>query len=98
MSRYSAEAVDQIDALRLHYIGKARIEAAQALDRALGQPERAITLQPEAGSPFPRPYPGLARIGRAWTKAGRYWISYSLTRPPVILAVFYETADLPGRR
>jgi hypothetical protein len=33
--RYAAEAVDQIDALRLHYIAKSRIEAAHALDRAL---------------------------------------------------------------
>ena len=97
MIRYTAEAIDQIDALRIHYIGKTRIEAALALDRALEQAERTITLQPEAGLPSPRPYPDLARTGRAWTKAGRYWISYSLTSPPVILAVFYEAADLPGR-
>ncbi len=97
MIRYTAEAIDQIDALCIHYVGKARTEAALALDRALEQAERVITLQPEAGLPFPRPYSGLARTGRAWIKAGRYWISYSLTSPPVILAVFYEAADLPGR-
>jgi hypothetical protein len=30
-------------------------------------------------------------------KAGRYWIAYSTKQPPVIVAVFYETADIPGR-
>ena len=97
MIRYTAEAIDQIDALRIHSIGKTRIEAALALDRALEQAERVITLQPEAGLSFPRPdRPGLDQ-GQAWTKAGRYWISYSLTSPPVILTVFYDAADLPGR-
>ncbi len=46
MIRYSAEAIDQIDALRLHYIAKSRIEAAAALDRALDQAEGEIGMQP----------------------------------------------------
>ena len=97
MIRYSARAIDQIDALRLHYIKKVRLEAAMALDRALEQAEQAIGLQPEAGLSAPRPYPDLARPGLAWFKAGRYWITYSLTTPPVILGVFYETANIPRR-
>ena len=28
---------------------------------------------------------------------GRYWIAYSTTAPPVIVGVFYDTADIPGR-
>jgi hypothetical protein len=28
---------------------------------------------------------------------GRYWFSYTLARPPVILAVFYDAANIPGR-
>jgi len=43
----------------------------------------------------PKPYPELARAGRAWVKAGR--IAYSLTTPPIILAVFYDQADMPRR-
>ena len=38
-----------------------------------------------------------AKPGRAWTKAGRYWIAYSTVTPPVILGVFYEAADIPNR-
>jgi hypothetical protein len=30
-------------------------------------------------------------------KSGRYWISYSIRPPPVIVAVFFETADIEGR-
>jgi hypothetical protein len=29
-------------------------------------------------------------------KAGRYWIAYEPTTP-VIVGVFYETANIPGR-
>ena len=97
MIRYSAEAIDQIDALRLHYIAKSRVEAAIALDRALGRAEQAIGLQPDAGLTAPRPYPQLARPGRAWMHLGRYWFSYTLDTPPVILAVFFDGADIPSR-
>ncbi len=34
---------------------------------------------------------------RAWVKAGRYWVAYNTTQPPVIVAVFYETANIPAR-
>jgi hypothetical protein len=30
-------------------------------------------------------------------KAGRYWVLYRTTTPPVIIAVFFETANIPGR-
>jgi hypothetical protein len=43
------------------------------------------------------PYPHVARPGRAWIKAGRYCIAYNTAHPPVIAAVFYETANIPGR-
>ena len=52
---------------------------------------------PSAGSSAPRPYPDLARPGQAWIKSGRYWLAYSLTDPPVIVALFHDTADIPGR-
>jgi len=39
----------------------------------------------------------LARKGHAWIKAGRYWGAYDTTTPPVIVAVFYEAADIPNR-
>jgi len=58
---------------------------------------RQMTTKPETGLPAPRPYPQLARADQAWVKSGAYWICYSTAPPPVILAVFYETADIPGR-
>jgi hypothetical protein len=45
----------------------------------------------------PRSYPEIARPGRLWIKSGRYWIAYSPNNPPVIVGVFYDTADIPGR-
>ncbi len=56
-----------------------------------------IEADPEGGLPAPRPYPQLARDGEAWIQANTYWIAYSRTDPPVILGVFYATADIPGR-
>ena len=97
MPGYTPEAEAQIDALREHYQARNRIEAARNLDRALDRAERRIGQDPEAGLPAPRPYPSMAKPGRRWIKEGRYWIAYSLTRPPVILGVFFDMADIPGR-
>jgi hypothetical protein len=49
------------------------------------------------GVSAPRPYPALAELGRAWIYAGRYWFRYTTTTPPVVLSVFYDAADIPGR-
>lgn len=94
---YSAEAAAQVDELRRHYQSKGRLEAVRNLAAALVQAEAQIERDPTRGLPAPRPYPSLARPGRAWTKAGRYWIAYGTSSPPVILGVFYETADIPNR-
>jgi plasmid stabilization system protein ParE len=95
--RYSPNAEAQIDVLFQHYDGLERIEAARNLARSLEEAEARIMEQPETGLPAPRPYPDLARPGRAWIKVGRYWIAYGLSAPPVILGVFYEAADIPRR-
>ena len=65
--------------------------------RALAEAEAKIERAPGGGLTAPRPYPQLGRPGRAWIKAGRYWIVYTTTSPPVIAGVFYDTADIPGR-
>jgi hypothetical protein len=72
-----------------------RPEAVRNLARAIAEASRAI--EAGRGIPAPRPYPELAQPGRAWIHAGRYWFRYALTRPPVILGVFYDAADIPGR-
>ncbi len=94
---YAAEARRQIAELQDHYERLQRSEAAIALQVALRTAERQIETRPEKGLASPRPYPALARPGQAWMKSGRYWIAYDRTVPPVILAVFYDTADIPGR-
>jgi plasmid stabilization system protein ParE len=93
---YTPEAARQVDALLLHYEERQRSGAARALLAALNDAEQKITRDPAAGLAAPRPYPQLAQPGRAWIKSGRYWITYYTTAPPVIAAVFFETANIPG--
>lgn len=96
MIRLSGEAQRQLLALLEHYERLGRTQAGRNLLSALDQAVQAITTNLDAGLPAPRPYPVLARPGRLWTKAGRYWIAYTTT-PPLIVAVFHDTADITGR-
>jgi len=94
---YTPRASRQVDALIHHFEALERAEAIRGLIAALNEAEQRIDRNPDAGLSAPRPYPALARAGWAWVKCGRYWVVYSTRRPPVILGVFYETADIPGR-
>jgi plasmid stabilization system protein ParE len=94
---YTPRAIRQIGTLVQHYEDRNRPEAIRGLFAALDAAERRIESNPNAGLAAPRPYPQVARKGRSWVKAGRYWVTYSTTQPPVIVAVFYETADIPQR-
>jgi plasmid stabilization system protein ParE len=94
---YTPRAVRQIGTLIQHYEDLRRPAAIRALFAALDTAERKIESQPSVGLAAPRPYPQVARSGRSWVKAGRYWVAYSTTRPPVIVAIFYETANIPRR-
>ena len=84
-------------ALFSHYEQLERPEAVAALVKALETAVASIVANPAAGLPAPRPYPELAARNRRWLKTGRYWVAYSLTQPPIILGVFYDAADIPGR-
>jgi plasmid stabilization system protein ParE len=95
--RLSPEAEAQLDGLLQHYERLERIEAAENLLAALEQARDRIAWAPAAGLAAPRPYPQLAVRGLRWVKAGRYWVAYSTTTPPMIHGVFYEAADIPGR-
>ncbi|WP_146101744.1 type II toxin-antitoxin system RelE/ParE family toxin [Rhodopila globiformis] len=97
MISLSPEAEAQVDRLIAHYEAKKRIAAAVNLLNALERAKLRIARAPEAGLEAPRPYPALKRYGRRWIIEGSYWISYSLTMPPVISGVFYVTADIPNR-
>jgi plasmid stabilization system protein ParE len=92
-----AEAAQQVRELAEHFEARGRPEAAFNLFAAVRQAKARIEREPLGGLPAPRPYPALAREGERWVKEGRYWLSYSLAVPPIILAVFYDQADLPRR-
>ena len=62
-----------------------------ALDDALDR----IGANTLAGLPALRPCPELAQPGRAWIKAGHYWIAYSLNSPPEVVAVFLRHSRHP---
>ncbi len=95
--KYAPTARAQIADLRRHYRRKQRPEALQGLAAALRAAEQQIGAN-QPGLPAPRPYPELAAPGEAWVQSGRYWITYTTSRPPVILAVFCDAADIPGRK
>ena len=94
---YAAEAMRQIRDLIDHYERKQHLEAIFNLSAALKDAERRIAADPDGGMRSPRPYPDLAAPSRAWIKSGRYWVAYRPSIPPVILAVFYDSANIPGR-
>lgn len=97
MIGYTGEALEQVRALRHRYEALARDAAIRALDRALADSEAKIERAPGTGLPALRPHPQLARPGWAWIKSVRYWVAYRTGPDPVIVAVFYETANIPGR-
>jgi len=94
---YAQEALDQIDALTAHYVGLNRPEAVTRLDGALRAAEKRIERAPWAGLAAPRPYPTLIRPGVAWILSWRYWIAYQTSPALVIVAVFYDQANIPRR-
>lgn len=93
----SPKAEAQIDALLGHYERLGRIEASRNLLTALESASSIIEHTPNAGLSAPRPYPSLAKPGRAWVKSGRYWIMYSTAKQPIITGIFYEAANIPRR-
>jgi plasmid stabilization system protein ParE len=97
VDRIYPEAERQVEELRQHYHTLERPAAIRSPFNALDEAARKIERNPAAGLVTPRPYPGIARPGRAWIKAGRYWVAFSTTRPPVIVGVFHDTADIPNR-
>lgn len=95
--RLASEAERQAAELLQHYARLARPEAGRNLIAALDQAAAQIERSSGAGLQAPRPYPFLVQIGRLWIKVGRYWIAYSTTDPPVILAIFHDAANIPER-
>jgi len=95
--RFSSFALVQIDQLTAHYETKGRPEAARNLERALERGVALIAAGPRHPRLYPATYRQLARPGRAWIKVPPYWIAYDMADPPLIVAVFWEGADLASR-
>jgi plasmid stabilization system protein ParE len=91
------EARQHVRALRAYYEERDRLEASRALRNALAAAWEKIATSSAPGQPAPRPYPHLVQPGRLWLKSGRYWIAYRIRPAPAIVAVFFETANIPGR-
>lgn len=92
----SPRARRHVARLQEHYASLDRDEAVLNLAAALTEAGDKIERNPAAGLPAPRPYPQLARPGRRWLFVRRYWIAYEMS-PLRIVAVFYDTADIPKR-
>jgi len=90
------EAAAQLEALEQFYIKSQRPQALRNLAYAVAEASLIILNAPERGAAAPRPYPYLADLGFRWLKRGRYWIAYR-AEGPVIVGVFFETDDIPGR-
>jgi plasmid stabilization system protein ParE len=94
----SVVAERQLRELLDHFANLGRPEAQDRLLSAVDEASARIELTPDVGLSAPRPYPQLARAGERWLKIGRYWIAYGLQPVPTIIAVFYDSADIPNRR
>lgn len=83
--------------MRVHYEARGRLEATRGLVASIESAWQQIITNPAAGLLAPRPDPKIARHGRLWVDAGRYWLAY-VTRPSLaIVAVVYDAADIPRR-
>lgn len=97
MTGYSPRAVRQIEDLHDYYVARDRLDAADNLHDAVEEAAALIEQNPDLGKPSPGPYPQVKRRGWAWVKSHRYWIAYRRRPALTIVAVFYDTADIPGR-
>ena len=96
MIALTPEASGQVWALRDHCAERDHPEVVRDLRTSFAAAWDRIIANPAGGLSAPRPYPHLAMAGCAWIISGRYWIAHR-TAPPVIVADFYETANITGR-
>ena len=97
MIRYSRQGAAQIVALLDRYDRIERPEAMRNLLTVVQVASDLIEDDLSAGLPTPRPYPWLARRSVSWVKSGVYWVGYRRRPSLLIVAVFYERANIPDR-
>jgi plasmid stabilization system protein ParE len=91
--RFSPRAKAQLAELRRYYRQKGRPEAARNLIAAMKM--AAFKIGRGQSLPAPRPNPDLQAGGEAWVHVGHYWVLHTTGEPVTVLAVFYDTADIP---
>jgi plasmid stabilization system protein ParE len=93
----SRRAETQVNTLIEHCERLDRLNAARNLLAAIEAARDTIVKSSEAGLPAPRPYAQLRKSGRLWVHVRSYWICYMQAAPTVIVEIFHESADIPGR-
>jgi len=96
MIALSQEACSQIDRLIATYEASGQLEAAVTLLTTLDWARQRIASTPRSGLEAPGADPALKTPGRGWIVEEHFWLSYSLTTPPVISGVFFVEGDVPG--
>ena len=98
MARLTDRAAADIDELAEHFEKNERFEAAERLSLAVASGMADADRVGKNGRRFPAVYETLARPGHFWIKTHRYWFCYFMDKTEaVIVHVFYEQADIPGR-
>jgi len=95
---FSPRAKRQLDDLTRHYADRGRDIAIDHLADSIDRASARYLANRGPVYNAPRPYPSLLRRNWRWTKEGRYWIAFSPAKSgPVIRAIFYDSANIPGR-
>jgi hypothetical protein len=81
---FPADAEQQLHDRARHYLKKERFEALRNLRKAVGDAA-------------PPPSPQLAQHRRFWLEVGRYGFADRTAPTLAVIAVFFETANIPKR-
>jgi hypothetical protein len=92
---FSPAAGEALRALLAHYENRDWLEASENLLAAVTSAQERIIRPHGRVYDAPRPYPALKRLGFRWIIERHNWVAY-VESPPLITAIFHETANIPG--
>ncbi len=97
MLELAASAERQVERLIRHYRRKNRFEAEVRLLKTLEDASDIVRRGTQDFLIAPPRYPTLAAYGLRWFKVWHYWIAITSEADPKLMAIIYETADIPGQ-
>ena len=97
MLELAASAERQVERLVRHYRRKNRFEAEFRLLKTLEDAADIVGRGAQKYLMAPPRYPSVAQYGLLWFKVWHYWIAITSEVDPKIMAVIYETANIPGQ-